>query len=68
MLDAAYQSTEALDEGYEIPAIFLDYRKAFNTVPHRRLISKLKGYGVKRTAPSMDIELFKKPKNESYIK
>ena len=36
--------TEALDEGYGIHAIFLDYKKAFDTVPHRRLISKLRGY------------------------
>lgn len=47
LLETLGEWTEALDEGYGIHAIFLDYRKAFDTVPHKRLISKLKGYGVR---------------------
>ena len=26
--------------------VYLDYRKAFDSVPHRRLLEKLKGYGI----------------------
>ena len=38
--------TRLLDEGYGIDAIYLDYKKAFDTVSHRKLIAKLKYYGV----------------------
>ena len=36
--------TKALEEGYDIDVIYMDYMKAFDTVPHRRLIGKLKSY------------------------
>jgi len=38
------QST--LDKGKEIDAIFLDFAKAFDTVPHQRLLLKLKSFGI----------------------
>jgi len=47
LLETLEEWTEALDEGYGIHAIFLDYKKDFDTVPHRRPLRKLKGYRVK---------------------
>ena len=38
--------TEALDQGHHIDAIYMDFMKAFDTVPHRRLLSKLGAHGV----------------------
>ena len=29
-----------------VDAIYLDYAKAFDTVPHKRLLAKLPGYGI----------------------
>ena len=36
----------ALDEGGNIDTIYLDFAKAFDTVPHQRLLMKLRGYGI----------------------
>jgi len=38
--------TEILDRGGEIDVIYLDFMKAFDTVPHRRLLSKMRSYGI----------------------
>ena len=39
--------TEALDKGNEIDCVYMDYKNTFDTVPHNRLLSKLKSYGIK---------------------
>ena len=38
--------TKALDRGESIDVVYLDFMKAFDTVPHKRLIGKLKSYGI----------------------
>ena len=38
--------TKAVDEGENLDVIFLDFSKAFDKVPHKKLIAKLAGHGV----------------------
>ena len=39
--------SEILDQGGEVDKVYLDFAKAFDTVPHRRLPAKLEDYGIK---------------------
>ena len=38
--------TTVLDNGKQVDVIYTDFEKAFDKVPHRRLLSKLHSYGV----------------------
>ena len=38
--------TEMLDTGAPLDVIYLDFKKAFDSVPHKRLLSKLDAYGI----------------------
>ena len=44
LLETLEDWTEALDNGYGLDILYLDYKKAFDTVSHKRLLSKLKWY------------------------
>ena len=46
LLETLEPWTAALDEGFGIDVIYLDYRKAFNMVTHNILIYKLKSLGI----------------------
>jgi len=37
--------TASLDDKKDIDVIYMDFQKAFDKVPHQRLLQKLKGYG-----------------------
>lgn len=38
--------TQSLDEGKAVDAIYLDFAKAFDSVPHERLLQKVESYGI----------------------
>ena len=39
--------TQAIDNGNDVDVIFLDFWKAFDRVPHTRLLRKLHEYGIR---------------------
>ena len=46
LLEVLEDWTDKLDKKQEIDVIYFDFEKAFDRVPHKRLVIKLKGYGV----------------------
>ena len=46
LLEVIEDWTEALEQGKPIDSLYLDFRKAFDSVPHQRLLSKLRSCGI----------------------
>ena len=43
--------TKVLDRGQSVDVVYLDFVKASDTVPNKRLIGKLKSYGIEYYTP-----------------
>ena len=46
LLNYIDKCTESISKGHTIDTVYLDFAKAFDTVPHKRLIAKLEMYGI----------------------
>ena len=46
LLESFQDWIHSADEGFGVDIIYLDYKKAFDSVPHQRLLHKIEGYGV----------------------
>ena len=46
LLDVLDLWTGTLDDGGSVDVIFMDFQKAFDSVPHRRLVSKIMAHGI----------------------
>ena len=46
LLEVIEDWTKHLEDSQSVDSVYLDFRKAFDSVPHARLISKLRGYGI----------------------
>ena len=47
LLEVMEDFTQLIDNGYPVDVVYLDFKKAFDAVPHHRLMGKLASYGIK---------------------
>ena len=47
LVEAVHDFADALDKGQQLDAVAIDFSKAFDKVPHRRLCEKLSHYGMR---------------------
>jgi len=57
MLTFLEKLTGLIDAGLPVDTVLLDFAKAFDKVPHRRLDSKLKSHSIERKVFSWTTEL-----------
>ena len=66
LLYALEKWTDALDKGEEVDCIYTDFMKAFDRVPHQRLLAKLKSYGISENICSW-VEMFLKDRTQKVV-
>ena len=46
LIEVIEDLTKLIDQGKEVDIIYLDFKKAFDSIPHERLLLKMRGYGI----------------------
>ena len=46
LLEVMDNFTDMIEKGHDIDVVYLDFKKAFDSVPHERLLNKLSAYGI----------------------
>ena len=46
LLEVMDNFTKMIEDGFDIDVIYLDFKKAFDSVPHERLLNKVSSYGI----------------------
>ena len=46
LIEVYDKMAELIDDGKNIDVVYLDFKKAFDSIPHERLLLKTKGYGI----------------------
>ena len=54
LLISQFSIMNIIDEGGCVDIVYLDFQKAFDKVPHRNLIRKIKGFGIEDKVIGMD--------------
>jgi hypothetical protein len=54
LLEVLDKWTEALDNGHCVDCIYMDFQKAFDKVPHKKLLEKIKSYGIPVVGPTLN--------------
>ena len=47
LLEHLQNTVGCLDEGLPVDVVYLDFQKAFDKIPHQRLLIKLKAHGIR---------------------
>ena len=47
LLEALDIMTEAMNNGFPVDIVFTDFAKAFDKVPHKRLLHNLRAFGIR---------------------
>ena len=68
LLEFLEEITEAVYNGDEVDIIYLDFCKAFDKVPHKRLLKKIEGYGIKGQILKWIESFFVEPETKSHDK
>jgi hypothetical protein len=66
LLEVLDKWTEALDNGHYVDCIYMDFQKAFDKGPHKRILEKIKSYGI--VGPTLNwIEDFLKSRTQKVM-